>query len=381
MSCVERNDECLMTAKIPSHLEKKRSLNLNVNKEEYNEACWRETNVYTKKMAEWKRLKEHYVSHFLVSTGSKEPQQRTLTFTNAQHIRFSILAQTQLGSRDYQEDRFLVCNFEIHEKDNPHLYGRYTLLAVFDGHGGSFCSSWLTQMCVSILIKQFCEENCPLFIPLMLYKYFEKLNKEWDSVSSAFEDHSGSTHTMWLFQHSTRLQYIANLGDSRTISVDFVQQEVLFESEDHDFSEKQMQRIKQRSQTMQQKSNGKDSIDIVRVHDHFRVGDILALSRAHGDNDPRLVSASGHKVDKEPDVGIFSSVATADTSNSKKIDQMVMLASDGIWPSWEATDLFHKSSHLEKTAQSIERACQDVTDNKTFILCHLTYDDDDDDEN
>jgi serine/threonine protein phosphatase PrpC len=321
-------------------------------------------------------LHKNNIVDFYRSEGQKKPEEKEFLFKNSKGLECVFYAQAKQGGREYQEDRHLMANFTISAKENKHLEGTYTLISVFDGHGGSFCASWLSRVALYHLIEIF-QEDSSVYLPSALYRYFERLNEEWDNISKVFDDGSGSTHTMWLFNHESEKQYFANLGDSRTIALDLKKRQLVFETSDHDFSEKEMVQIQKRSDEMQRVSNGRERIDITHNGGVHRIEGILALSRAHGDNIPDLfVPPYGHKVGKVPDVFFAARFPGENDSPVNSVSQLVVVASDGIWDKCSSEDMLALATTTEKPNlhflnNLVDAKTKDSEDNKTVIFMHL----------
>lgn len=107
---------------------------------------------------------------------------------------------TNIGKRDYQEDRIAIHN---------NFY--YYLSGVFDGHAGYKCSTYLKQNFYKTFIKNLRLKN---HIMGALYITFFELDKKFlDNIYG----NDGSTANILFCDKSTQMCYVANTGDSRAI--------------------------------------------------------------------------------------------------------------------------------------------------------------------
>lgn len=106
---------------------------------------------------------------------------------------------SNIGKRDYQEDRLSIYNNSQHY-----------ISCVYDGHGGNKCSIFLKNNFYKAFMKSL-QTQKP--IPA-LFNTFLKLNK---SFLSQIIGRDGSTANILFFNKKNNTCYLANTGDSRSI--------------------------------------------------------------------------------------------------------------------------------------------------------------------
>ena len=191
--------------------------------------------------------------------------------------------------RDYNEDTITATKI---------LFNTF-FFAVYDGHGGSGCSSYLKEN-LHLYIKNFSKESLNEAINIVENNFIKE--KALDEKGNML-DHSGSCGIMALI-HKNKL-IIANIGDSRLIL--FKNNSLFFQTEDHKpDSPKEKIRIESnggkiyRTQTfIPLYQNGK-KIDIP-----WRVfPGRLSVSRTFGDVEAKIENLGGNKnvVVAKPDI-------------------------------------------------------------------------------
>ena len=116
------------------------------------------------------------------------------------HKQISAGYFTNIGKRDYQEDRMIIYNNFYHY-----------ISGVFDGHAGPRCSSYLKKNFYKTFIKNYHTLKKP--IDTLFRTYFE-LDKKFLKI---IDGNDGSTANILFCNKSTKQCYIANTGDSRAI--------------------------------------------------------------------------------------------------------------------------------------------------------------------
>ena len=113
--------------------------------------------------------------------------------------QISFTSFSNIGKRDYQEDRLSVYNNNFHY-----------VSCVYDGHGGKKCSVYLKNVFYKAFINALKTQKP---IPA-LFNTFVKLNK---TFLSQIIGRDGSTANVLFFNKKTNTCYLANTGDSRAI--------------------------------------------------------------------------------------------------------------------------------------------------------------------
>lgn len=188
------------------------------------------------------------------------------------------------------------------------------LYAVMDGHGGVNAAEYLSKNVSDEILKQLRnnskkEKDGYLLIPShvknIIFQSFLELDYSWFSENRG--DPSGTTFTGVLITSNSL--YSINLGDSRTV----------MESENYIYS------------TIDQKPSDECEKDRIYKAGSFiskgRVGGILALSRAIGDNEFKVTSRSNEYA------GINAPVSPIPVVKSHIIvgDEKIIIACDGIF--------------------------------------------------
>lgn len=129
--------------------------------------------------------------------GNKKKMFSILTQSDKNQIYFT--AFSNIGKRDYQEDRLSIYNNNFHY-----------VSCVYDGHGGNKCSIYLKNNLYNAFIKSL-QTQKP--IPA-LFNTFVNLNK---TFLSQIIGRDGSTANVLFYNKKTNTCYLANTGDSRAI--------------------------------------------------------------------------------------------------------------------------------------------------------------------
>jgi serine/threonine protein phosphatase PrpC len=112
---------------------------------------------------------------------------------------FNITHATLKGARPYQEDRFVVRQNE-----------QGTLLAVFDGHGGSGVSDWCADVLKTTFDSFVSDHAFPDYLEVLKCVFISL-----DTHTDSFDE--GSTASIVYIPSGTRLAYVGVLGDSPVI--------------------------------------------------------------------------------------------------------------------------------------------------------------------
>lgn len=144
------------------------------------------------------QFKKYYIYDSILNKNKKEMFNLLQKYLNSKH-NLNIGYFTNIGRRDYQEDRLSIFN-------NLEHY----VSAVYDGHAGNKCSTYLKNN----FYKPFTKNLIKLSPIKALFKTFLELdNKFLKSTSS----NDGSTANVLYFDKKTNICYLANTGDSRAI--------------------------------------------------------------------------------------------------------------------------------------------------------------------
>lgn len=222
------------------------------------------------------------------------------------------------GKRNYMEDRFVIEHVGSIRGNEQDM--KLTLLAVFDGHGGSvasqFCSDWIS----SYIRKK--NEHYPQNIPLAMKTAFIKVDKDF-TLSGAFD---GTTACACALVGKKVI--CCNAGDSRAIIIKR-DGSVVALSEDH--------KPDRDDETKRINDLGGRVIHWGR----WRVEGVLAVSRSIGD--ARLKPY----VTAEPDIV---------EHDIRDDDMFLVVASDGVWDTM-SSDLVAKFV-LVNTCKIVDKTLQ-----------------------
>lgn len=241
------------------------------------------------------------------------------------------------------------------------------VLAVFDGHGGSDISHFLSKFFLNSLINIITKYTQAEEIKSSVQKYFLEIDRRlfFECVTKGI--HSGSTALITI-KHQQYL-IIINLGDSRCVL--FNQRgDVLFQTIDHKPElQSEINRI--------QKCGGK----VYKINGIPRVNGNLSLSRAMGDFYPfefrSKVSVSENKITYTGVNSVISPIPDVFILDLNKIpkedDIHILLACDGLWDivSSEKVTSFiskHPGGTQQGVINLIDKVLPQSTDNITCIL-------------
>ena len=114
------------------------------------------------------------------------------------------------GMRPRMEDTGVVAS-RLQMPSAKCTSGLVSLFAVFDGHGGSQCSTFCAEHLVETVSKALVEHEDVL---KALRSAFLSLNER---AAKTTTDKSGSTACLAMIDHATRDLWCCNVGDSRCI--------------------------------------------------------------------------------------------------------------------------------------------------------------------
>lgn len=142
-----------------------------------------------------KLLKKNHINYI----GNKKKMFLKFNNFNKSHRQIQSAFFSNIGKRDYQEDRLSIFNNT-----------QYYISCVYDGHGGNKCSVFLKNNFYKTFIKNF-KQNPPI---KALFNTFLQLNQIFlNNVIGR----DGSTANVLFYNKLTNICYVANTGDSRAI--------------------------------------------------------------------------------------------------------------------------------------------------------------------
>ncbi|TVU08749.1 hypothetical protein EJB05_42161, partial [Eragrostis curvula] len=234
-----------------------------------------------------------------------------------------------IGMRPNMEDCY---DIKLTEIDGQ----RVNLFGVFDGHGGNFAAEYLKENLFKNLMKH------PEFLKntkLAIRETYLETNKEiLEILSNSYRDDGSTALTAVLMDQ--RL-YVANVGDSRAIAIKAGKAVAL--SKDH------------KPNSKDERKRIEDAGGFVVQDDTWRVGGILAMSRAFGN---RLLKKY---VKPEPDI------------------QYLVLATDGLWDAVRNQDAISILKSEDKPQAAAVKLTElayarKSTDNITCIVVQFHHD-------
>lgn len=251
-----------------------------------------------------------------------------------------------IGGRPYQEDTYIA---------DVSIGDIYNLFGVFDGHGGSDISEFLSENAPDFISKSILEYEG--LIEPALKDAFINLDKNIPSKDDI--DTNGSTSIVVLINEDKIV--CANCGDSRAVLLR--NNECLKLSEDH------------KPERMDERTRIENSGGCVLWNTGIaRVVGILSLTRAIGDKSLRKFG-----IIPDPDVVVL---------DRSSLDEFIIIASDGLWEtvsSEEATQLAKRcieravskgssikaASRIAANVLAKVSSCRGSTDNITVIIIVL----------
>jgi protein phosphatase 2C len=245
------------------------------------------------------------------------------------------------GKRPHMEDRFLFME---------NFHDGYTLMAVFDGHGGSAVADHCLNN-IGPVLKALLGRGAA--IDAALSQSFLIL----DDILETSVGYATGTTCLVVMKHTDHV-WVANCGDSRAM----MNKGNTFVALSHDH-----------------KPIGAERIRVERLGGHvskfdgdvWRVNSELAVSRAIGDK--RL----------QPMVTPIPEVLRFDISNDSKF---IILATDGLWDIATCEEVnryvlsqYNRKDHTATDAQVLDQSCKwllhkihhAIQDNTTVLILHL----------
>lgn len=199
------------------------------------------------------------------------------------------------GRRENMEDE--VCIVGDFSVNGAHIKGSFSFFAVYDGHGGRNAALFARDHLQSYLADEL--SKCAT-IPEALTSTYLRTDEQF---LLSTKDTSGTTAAVALLEHSTRMLFIANAGDSRIV---LCRDGIAF------------------AMTVDHKPDNPEEIDRIRKAGgfviHKRVMGELAISRAIGDPDF-----------KEKDLRLVIADPDVQTVRLNSRDEFLLIACDGLY--------------------------------------------------
>ena len=113
--------------------------------------------------------------------------------------------------KDHNEDKICVClNLKKPPNSKSRIWPKLSYFAIFDGHGGDKCSSFLKEHFLDYLLE---DKNFPIDIKSSLMNTIDRIEKEYLSLDK--NDISGTCALICIIADNKI--YFCNVGDSRAI--------------------------------------------------------------------------------------------------------------------------------------------------------------------
>ena len=113
--------------------------------------------------------------------------------------------------KDHNEDKICVCqHLKKPQNSKSRIWPKLSYFAIFDGHGGDKCSSFLKENFLNYLIE---DKNFPIDIKLSLTNTIERIENEFLLLDK--NDISGTCALICIIADNKI--YVGNVGDSRAI--------------------------------------------------------------------------------------------------------------------------------------------------------------------
>lgn len=270
-------------------------------------------------------------------------------------------------NRSYMEDRNEIREFIIENY-------KYTIYAVYDGHGGSWVSEQLKMDFSNYLIqklKEFPQENIDKYLSSIVISFDKILYEKTCKLTK--KEQSGSTAIIALRKLKLNsfistdnseaslkykdILYLINLGDSKAAV--FKNGDNIFTTKEHSFDEKETKRIS----------------DAGGIIINGRLFGSINLSRSFGDFDYKF--HSNKKEYSDPKSMILSPIPTISKLSSDSLSGCTLvLASDGMWDVISLEELTRKLTITKDASSIMEYTIQQdknkgVGDNITIIVASL----------
>jgi len=250
------------------------------------------------------------------------------------------------GRRKKMEDRFSIMI------ENEHT--GTTLCGIFDGHGGEFAADFVEKTLfksIMVRILKSALANVEEDFKEILRDSILNLDEQLLSIASTMTGPTGGTTCLVSLIHDSRL-FVANVGDSRSVICDKNGEAVAL-TDDH------------KPQQANERRRIKEAGGFISFHGVWRVGGVLATSRALGD----FILKEKNLIIADPDVEEYN---LAEMS-----PKFLIMATDGLWDcisNQDAVD-FVKDSVFDplQSAKSLVQLVyrQGAIDNITVLIVNL----------
>jgi len=204
------------------------------------------------------------------------------------------------GRRKKMEDRFSILI------ENEHT--GTTICGIFDGHGGEFAADFVEKTLFKSIMVRILKSALAVVeedYKEILRDSILNLDEQLLSIASTMTGPTGGTTCLVSLIHDKRL-FVANVGDSRSVICDKNGEAVAL-TEDH------------KPQQLNERRRIKEAGGFISFHGVWRVGGVLATSRALGD----FVLKEKNLIIADPDVEEFN---LAELS-----PRFLIMATDGLW--------------------------------------------------
>ena len=240
-------------------------------------------------------------------------------------MKVSINSAIHIGARHYQEDEILI--------DDK---GRFLIAAIFDGHGGHTCSTFLKDNLASAFQKHMPRSHVPVS-----KRYIEAalqwLHLEWYTQHQ--NDQSGSTLTGILIdQVMPKRVWVFNLGDSQTVI--FEDKSIVFATQNHDLSLSRQEEVLRKAPYAYISTEWGQT----RLYGHDGA---LNLSGAYGNTHDLLLKKT---LLRDPEVNSVDVVG----------NNTIVIGSDGLWDDLSIEDVMHIVSTSNVSINHSERILDQV---------------------
>lgn len=204
------------------------------------------------------------------------------------------------GRRKKMEDRFSILI------ENEHT--GTTICGIFDGHGGEFAADFVEKTLfksIMVRILKSALANVEEDFKEILRDSILNLDEQLLSIASTMSGPTGGTTCLVSLIHDSRL-FVANVGDSRSVICDKNGEAVAL-TDDH------------KPQQLNERRRIKEAGGFISFHGVWRVGGVLATSRALGD----FVLKEKNLIVADPDVEEFNLAELK--------PRFLIMATDGLW--------------------------------------------------
>lgn len=198
------------------------------------------------------------------------------------------------------EDRFSILI------ENEHT--GTTICGIFDGHGGEFAADFVEKTLfksIMVRILKSALANVEEDYKEILRDSILNLDEQLLSIASTMTGPTGGTTCLVSLIHDNRL-FVANVGDSRSVICDWNGEAVAL-TDDH------------KPQQLNERRRIKEAGGFISFHGVWRVGGVLATSRALGD----FVLKEKNLIIADPDVDEFNL--------AELCPKFLIMATDGLW--------------------------------------------------